>query len=55
MTAAIGYAIEGVMYLGLIAFMWALTWEAWRKARERDEARERRGAGDMYVSREAKG
>ncbi len=52
MTATIGYIVELACYLGLIAAMAAVVAEAWREAREREQERQRRACGDMYVSKE---
>ncbi len=50
---AFGYVLEGLFYAVLAAMLAALVLEAWRKARERDRERQRRSAGDMWVSMEA--
>ncbi len=52
MSAVVGYIILGIAYLFLVCAMAAVVGEAWCEDRERECARQRRSAGDMYVSKE---
>lgn len=52
MSAIIAYIIEGVCYVGLVAAMGAIVWEAWQQARKREDASSRTTCGDMYEGEE---